>query len=153
MGELTAMRVRDINFGDGTWKVSKSKTKRGRNVRYLDQPTLDLLTRLCAGKDKTDLVFTPDGQPWRKRYERHMNRAIKQARLDPATCFYSLRHSYISQQMKAGVPPQAIAENCGTSIKQIEDHYGHFAPSDKRELLARGAMKLELPETNVVSIN
>jgi integrase len=152
LGELTAMKVRDINFGDGTWKVAKSKTKRGRNVRYLDQQTLGLLQQLCAGNDKTALVFSPDGEPWRKRVQRHMAVARKKAKLDPATCFYSLRHSYISNQMRAGVPAQAIAENTGTSVKQIEDHYGHFAPSDKRRMLAKGAMKLDVPESNLVAL-
>ena len=54
--------------------------------------------------------------------------------------------------MKAGVSPLFIAENTGTSVKQIEDHYGHFAEEEKRRLLAKGAMKLEIPESNVVAI-
>ena len=48
--------------------------------------------------------------------------------------------------------PLFIAENCGTSVKQIEDHYGHFAEEEKRRLLAQGAMKLEIPPTNVVAM-
>ena len=111
---------------------------------------MKLLKRLCAGKSKTDLVFTSQGDPWKKQYQHLMRAAVNKAKLDAATCFYSLRHTYISNQMKAGVPPQAIAENCGTSVKQIEDHYGHFAPSDKRRLLAQGAMKLDVPEDDTV---
>lgn len=152
LGELTEMKVRDLDFDQAVWHPSHSKTKRGLRPRYLDDQTLALLKRLCAGKKPDALVFSPDGRPWGRRYKHALMMAVEKAKLPSGTSFYSLRHSYISEQMKAGVPPQAIAENCGTSVKQIEDHYGHFAPSAKRKLLARGAMKLEIPATNVVNL-
>ncbi len=153
VGELKAMKVRDLNLAEGKWTPSKSKSKKkGRRVRFLDSQAIELLTRLCAGKSKTDYVFTHNGQPWKKQNEHLMRAAAKKAKLDPATCFYSIRHAYISRQLKAGVQPLFIAENCGTSVKQIEDHYGHFAEEEKRRLLAQGAMKLEIPPTNVVAM-
>ena len=108
---------------------------------------------MCAGKGVTDLVFTHRGLAWGNDYD-YLWRAVRnQAQIDPAATFYCLRHTYISNQMKAGVSPLFIAENCGTSIKQIEDHYGHFAEDEKRRRLAKGAMKLDLPEdTTVVSL-
>jgi len=153
VGELTNMKVRDIDFDEGIWHVSHSKTKRGRRPRYLDQPTLELLSRLCAGRRPNELVFVHrDGEPWRKRYQYFMTQAVKRAGLDPKINFYSIRHSYISNQIKAGVIPQVVAENCGTSIKQIEDFYGHFKPDEKRAQLARGAFQLGVPQSNVVTM-
>ena len=151
VGELKAMKVRDLNLAEGKWTPSKSKSKKkGRRVRFLDIQAIKLLERLCAGKAKTEWVFTSTGKPWKKQNENLMRAAVEKAKLDPATCYYSLRHAYISKQLKAGVQPLFIAENCGTSIKQIEDHYGHFADEEKRRLLALGTMKLEMPEDSTV---
>ena len=113
---------------------------------------MDLLKRLCAGKEPEDLVFTPDSESWRSRHWRPFNEAVKRAKLPKGTCFYSLRHSYISKLVAAGVSPLFIAENCGTSVKEIEATYAKFKPDQKRELLAQGAIKLEIPPTNVVAI-
>ena len=35
----------------------------------------------------------------------------------------------------AGVRAQTIAENCGTSIRMIDKHYGKFMATDRREML------------------
>jgi integrase len=151
VGELKAAKVRDFNLAEGKWKPSHSKVmKKGRRMRFLDDQTVALLERLCAGKAPTDLVFMYRGHGWGNGYDRFWRAARDQAQLDPAATFYALRHTYISNQMKAGVPPQALAENCGTSVKQIEDHYGHFAEEEKRRLLAQGAMKLDIPEDDKV---
>ena len=154
VGELKAAKVRDFNLAEGKWTPSKSKVmKKGRRVRFLDEQTVTLLERLCAGKAPTDQVFTYRGHDWGNGYDRFWRAARDKAQLDPAATFYALRHTYISNQMKAGVPPQALAENCGTSVKQIEDHYGHFAEEEKRRLLSQGAMKLDVPvDDTVVSL-
>lgn len=38
---------------------------------------------------------------------------------------YSLRHSYITNAIEKNIPLTLIAENAGTSIRMIEDHYSH----------------------------
>jgi integrase len=38
---------------------------------------------------------------------------------------YSLRHSYITDRLSANTPIDKLAKNAGTSIQQIEQHYGH----------------------------
>ena len=68
--------------------------------------------------------------------------------------FYTLRHTYISSQLNAGVPTLAIAQNVGTGVAQIEKHYGKFLADDRRKMLERGQIKLEVqePEGTVISI-
>jgi hypothetical protein len=34
----------------------------------------------------------------------------------------------------AGVPIQVVAENCGTSVRMLEKHYGKFLSTDRREM-------------------
>lgn len=154
LGELKAMRVQDLNLAEGIWSPSHSKTEKGTRDRFLDDQAIALLKQLTAGKAPDDLVFTPDGESWRSRHWYPFNEAVRRAGLPKGTCFYSLRHSYISKQVAAGVQPLFIAENCGTSVREIEDTYAKFKPDQKRELLARGAMRIEVhDERKVVNLS
>ena len=84
------------------------------------------------------LHFKDNGNVWGKSHQhRPMTDAIKAANLPQDTCFYSLRHTHISKALLAGVNAQVLAENCGTSVKMIEKHYGKFLRSDRREMFNR----------------
>ena len=41
-----------------------------------------------------------------------------------------------SRALLAGIPAQVVAENCGTSIRMIEKHYGHLLQDQARDALA-----------------
>ena len=41
---------------------------------------------------------------------------------------YSFRHHYATQRLQRGVSVYSLAENMGTSVQVIEDHYGHLKP-------------------------
>ena len=160
LGEVVNMRVRDLDLDDGLWSVEISKTRnpdKPPRTTVLDDAAVDLLIPLVAGKQKSDLVFQrDDGVTWNKdNVQPPMRAAVKRAKLDKATTYYSLRHTYISAQLKAGAPTQAVAENTGTSVRMIEKHYGKFLPSEKRKLLEPGRIKLEMPspEPKVVNIH
>ena len=82
------------------------------------------------------LFLKDNGEPWGKSHQhRPMKEAVKAAKLPRDTVFYSLRHYHISKALIAGLPVQVIAENCGTSVRMIEKHYGKFMPKDRRRLL------------------
>ncbi len=108
LGEAVHMKVRDFDPDNGHWDVAISKT--GPRTCVLIQDAIDLLTQLTAGKRKTDLVFMrEDGLPWTKdRIRKPIHAAVARAELDPETTYYSLRHSYISSQLRAGIPSQEI---------------------------------------------
>jgi hypothetical protein len=46
-----------------------------------------------------------------------------------------LRHYHISRTLVAGLPRQMIAENCGTSVRMIETHYGKLWVSDRQQMV------------------
>jgi integrase len=49
--------------------------------------------------------------------------------------YYSLRHTYITFRLLAGVDVFMLSENCGNSVKVIQDHYAHIKSEHlKREL-------------------
>lgn len=152
LGEAAQMRVRDFDADRGQWDVAYGKT--GERTCVLTTAAIDLLNRLTAGREKTDLVFLREnGGPWNKSNIRlRMITAIKRAKLDPSASFYTLRHTYISQQLNAHVPTLAVAQNVGTGVAMIEKHYGKFMSDDRRKLLEGGEIKLEVPEAKVVNI-
>lgn len=52
---------------------------------------------------------------------------------------YSLRHYYATQRLLDGVQVYDLAKNMGTSVKQIENHYGHVLSTQKTNELIQGA--------------
>lgn len=50
---------------------------------------------------------------------------------------YSLRHTYATLRLEAGIPIQLLAKQMGTSVKNIEDIYGHINLKDQVDKLAR----------------
>lgn len=52
---------------------------------------------------------------------------------------YSLRHYYATQRLLGGVQVYDLAKNMGTSVKQIENHYGHVLAIQKTQELIQGA--------------
>lgn len=50
---------------------------------------------------------------------------------------YSLRHFYITQRIKAGVPLSVIAKNCGHMVSTLEQTYNRLLARDMVEVLVR----------------
>ena len=152
LGEIYQMQVRDYDTTRGQWDVKRSKT--GPRTCVLTQDAIELLDQLTAGREKDATVFLNEaGETWHKNNLRSPISAVKErAKLDPAFVFYSLRHTFISHQVAAGMPTLAVAQNVGTSVAMIEKFYGKFLPTDKRDMLERGQIKLEILEAKVVNI-
>ena len=51
--------------------------------------------------------------------------------------YYSLRHTYCTFRLMAGVDVFLLAPNMGTSVKYIEDHYRHVDIDRMRHQLTR----------------
>jgi integrase len=152
-GELKAMRVMDYHRPTETVRVRDGKT--GARDVGLTAEAVAFFDSITAGKHPDALMFArDDGSPWGKDdHIRPMAAAAKTASLPGETVFYSLRHTHASQAIMAGMPPQLLAENMGTSIAMLENHYAKFfAASRKRHIEAAG-LKLGLTfDDKVVSL-
>ena len=62
--------------------------------------------------------------------------AVKAAGLPAATTAYTLRHSVITDLIRARLPILTVAQLSGTSVAMIEKHYGHLVRDDAEEALA-----------------
>jgi site-specific recombinase XerD len=151
-GEIAQVRVRDFRADLRGLRITDSKTG-ARNV-VLTTEGVRFFETMAAGKRPDDLLFpNEDGGEWRKNVcSRHLQPAIERAKLPAGTCMYSLRHSYASQAILAGMSLKLLAENMGTSIKMIEDHYGKFVAASRARLIEETAPKLGLPVSNVTSL-
>lgn len=141
-GELGGCAVNDFNSKDGTLYIAKGKT--GPRVVVLQSEATDFFAGIVAGRPKhAPLLPRVDGLPWGVAHQhRRMKAALLAADLDPDGSFYSLRHSYISRAIEAGMPLTIIAENCGTSVRMIETNYAKALAEKRREFVERGAPRL-----------
>jgi integrase len=65
-----------------------------------------------------------------------MREAVRRAKITPSISFHGLRHTYASLSIMNGVPLPVVAENLGhADTRMCERHYGHLAPSYKRDVI------------------
>ena len=133
-GELFALKARDFDAREGTLRITDGKT--GARDVYLSDAAVAFFKAKAKGKlPEVHLLTKDDGTPWPEDdLNRPFKAAVQAAKLPPETTFYSLRHYHISKALLAGVQPQVVAENCGTSLRMIEKHYGKFLKTDRRAM-------------------
>jgi len=132
-GELIQAKVRDFDPKEGTIHLDG---KTGPRTTFLNDDAVAHFKQLSKGKlPKAYLHTRDDGTPWaRSHQQRPMQDAVRAAKLPAETTFYALRHTHISRALLAGVNVQVVAENCGTSVRMIEKHYGKFLNADRRAM-------------------
>jgi integrase len=152
LGELTGAMVREFDADAGTLQV---RGKTGSRDIHLPPAAVVLLRKAASGKRPHDHLLTRDGAPWGGAYGRPFAAAVARAGLDPDTVFYSLRHSYISRALKAGVPVKGVADHAGTSIMMLQRFYAKHIPGDQQRYAAMAAPSLSVERAlgNVLAIS
>jgi integrase len=128
-------------------RAETSKVRRGRTaVAHSDHiiGVLDEFKKVSGRTDSTDLIFYSerDGEVGEvdlstafktilKNIE-HEGRAegLRTSSDCKARTLYSLRHFYAIQRLKQGVDVYRLAENMGTGVTQIRNHYGRHVSGD-----------------------
>ncbi len=139
--ELIGAKVAHFDRNGGMLTVSG---KTGSRPIILQTSAVKMLARLTSGRPGDEFIFVKeDGSRWKPSDQvRPMKKAIKKAELDARGCFYALRHAYISEAIENNVPLTVIAENCGTSVRMIEETYAKVLFEKKRDFVEHGAPKL-----------
>src|SRR5262249_50868947 len=151
--ELCALKVSDFHPDHNTLSIQKSKSGRSRVV-YLTDEGVALFQGLAAGRRGSDvLIRRDDGQAFGIAHQdRRMRAACQNARIEPVP-FHTLRHSYASALVKAGVPLAYVAQSLGhTSIAMVEKHYGHIAKSHLAETIRANVPQYGFAKSNVTSM-
>lgn len=128
--------VRKTRHGDvAAIEVRESKT--GPRVVYLSREARAFFDELAKDKHPKAFLFTRDGKdPWREKEASRAMREIRVlAKLPADTVLYSLRHTYITRALENGANMKLIADNCGTSIRMLEQHYWKAIQARRQEML------------------
>lgn len=136
-GALAGLTVGALDKRAGTLRVAQDKTKAGRTI-LLPTQTAALLREQTKDKLPGAPLFTrANGEAWNKdAWKGPIREAAQQAKLPTGTTAYALRHSTITDLVVAGVPLLTIAQLAGTSVRMIEQHYGHLTQDAARDALA-----------------
>jgi integrase len=91
-----------------------------------------------------DFVFTTsDGKPARTLYSGPIRSLLAESGLLRSSSgsrrsTYCFRHTYATFRLSEGVDVYFLAKQMGTSVKMIEDHYGHINPVKNAGLILQG---------------
>ena len=154
-GELLALRAGDYDSRSHTLLIADSKSGAPRRVPLTDDGVA-LFERITVGKLEDEALFLrADGSPWyRVALVRAMRAACTAARVRPAATFHTLRHTYASHLVQAGVPLIFVAETLGHSdARMVTKHYGHLAPSHVADAIRAALPKFgPTAQTNVTDM-
>jgi integrase len=118
----------------------------------------DYLERIRAISRATELedrVFTTvNGKPAKSLYVSLIADLLNQANLREGTqgvprSTYCFRHTYATLRLQEGVDVYFLAEQMGTSVHMIEQHYGHVNTIKHADRVLQGMAGWELPHPEV----
>lgn len=146
-GELRQLKWGDIKWtrefrkkkGIGITKIrvrwDTSKTRNSRELMVADndyfEKLSDYITRINEKPTENDsFVFSINGKDVvsKRSVYYHFYKLIELAKIDIEDrniVPYSLRHYFITQKLNSGIKIEDVADDCGTSPKQIFDTYYH----------------------------
>ncbi len=136
--EARNLRWRDISKGkdkDGRELVILSVSGKDKARQLVAPPSVgDYLERILALSKATgpdDPVFTTiEGKSANSLYKALIRDLLTESKLRDGPSgiprsTYSFRHTYATFRLSEGVDVYFLAQQMGTSVKMIEDHYGH----------------------------
>lgn len=127
-GELGRLVVGDLGKEGFGLHIRAFKRSPARFVFLPDEGMAFFLSK-CEGKSDNDPILLSDlGKIWRKQHASLFRRAVARAELPRELVFHSLRHTYASDLIKAGVTLEAIAKQLGhANTLTVMNTYGHLA--------------------------
>jgi integrase len=144
--EAHRLRAGEVDLAARVCKMNGKTTSRTGKPRviYLSEPAFEIVSRRLEGLKPGDLVFrNRRGSEWTLQRSRSAFRNLqKRLSLGPHVTAGGIRHWWITERLRAGVPIAHVAELAGhQSTTMIERHYGHLSDhgADLRRALERRA--------------
>lgn len=137
-GALAGLKVSDFEARTRTLTIGQDKNGQPRQIA-VPRSITEFLKKQTAGKPPSAPIFTRDnGRAWNKDAWKHpIKHAVERAKLPTRASAYTLRHSVITDLVRAGLPVLTVAQLSGTSVAVIERHYGHLVRNDAERALVR----------------
>lgn len=136
-GALASLKVSDFDKRTRAVTIGKDKNGKPRQVT-MPQVLADFFGEQVKDKLSASSIFSRvGGLAWDKdAWKYPVKAAVQAAGLPPAVAAYTLRHSVITDLIRARLPILTVAQLSGTSVAMIEKHYGHLVRDDAEEALA-----------------
>jgi len=121
-----------------------TKNKKARIVQGMRGDFFDRIKEYAKHKKPTDYVFADNESETGEQLPKKIYYSLWHELMDRAglherdkLTWYSLRHTYATFRLLNGkdLDVFTLAKNMGTSVKFIEDHYGHVETAQKRKEL------------------
>lgn len=136
--EARNLRWRDISIGkdkDGRELVILSVRGKDKARQLVAPPSvgeyLERIRSISKATEPNNPVFTTyEGEPANSLYKALIRDLLTETKLREGPSgiprsTYSFRHTYATFRLSEGVDVYFLAQQMGTSVKMIEDHYGH----------------------------
>lgn len=150
LGEIFALRWGDVDFEHGIITILDSKNGESRPI-FTTDPIQQVLSELNKGAPGDYLFVTNQGDSV-KFLSNTFGRVIDRMELNKGitdrrqrVSFHTLRHTYASWAVMAGVPLYQVGKALGHKSTVMTERYSHLAPDSQRqvfEAVANGS-KLE----------
>lgn len=127
-GAMASLTVGDFDKRTSELSIGQDKNGKPRRIQ-IPAEAASLLIEQSKDKLPTAPIFMrSNGMAWNKdSWKLPIAAAVKAAGLPAEATAYTLRHSTITDLVRAGLPLLTIAQISGTSAEMIERHYGHLA--------------------------
>lgn len=137
-GALANLNAGDFDVRTRTLTIGRDKQGRPRQI-VVPQSIASFLAAQTRDKLPAAPMFArADGRAWDKDAWKHpVKAAVIAAKLPGGVSAYTLRHSVITDLIRAGLPVLTVAQLSGTSVAMIERHYGHLVRNDAEYALAQ----------------
>jgi integrase len=137
LSEVCSLKWKDINADHGIITVLDSKNGESRPV-FITGPIRGILAELPSGLPEEYLFDTPHGdavKPLSHTFFRVVdsigfNQGITDRR--QRVSFHTLRHTYASWAVMAGVPLYQVGKALGHKSSAMTERYSHLAPESQR---------------------
>lgn len=136
-GALAGLKAGDFDKRTRTLTIGKDKNGNPRQIT-MPPAIADFFAEQVQGKLPAAPIFARGGgEAWNKdAWKYPVKDAVKAAGLPGAVSAYTLRHSVITDLIRARLPILTVAQLSGTSVAMIEKHYGHLVRDDAEDALA-----------------
>ena len=114
-----------------------TKTRASRRTVTLLPNVVELLKSILPLRVEPNSYVLTDGQGKpieQEEFGRAFQGVLRVLKIRPRP-FYNIRHTYISVALTIGSNAKWVAEQTGTSIAMIQDHYGRYIRDDGDALL------------------
>lgn len=125
-------RIVEARYFDSTnrcWRfpTKLSKGKKRQRIVYLTDEAYAITERRALKYPVGPIFRQQDGGPWDKNAIRCKFRRLKDKLGLPELCSYTLRHSFATRMLQAGVDSHVVAKLMGhTSTRMLEQRYSHI---------------------------